>query len=200
VVVIHDPTVDRTTNGKGKVNQQPLAALKELDAGSSFSAQFKGELIPTLSEVFETIGKHLYINIELTNYTSQGDNLPELVAELVRQHGLVKRVVISSFYPRNLARFRRTLPGVPVCLLALSGIAGALARGFLVDWYHCDGLNPYFSNVTQSLILRQHIKRRLVNTWTVNQPTEMRRLVSLKVDGIITDNPTAACQTIKEMV
>jgi glycerophosphoryl diester phosphodiesterase len=60
VVVIHDQTVDRTTNGTGRVNDLPLAALLELDAGSHFDIAYKGESIPTLSQVFETVGRKDY--------------------------------------------------------------------------------------------------------------------------------------------
>lgn len=200
VMVMHDATVDRTTKGAGRVNQLTLAELKELDAGSPFDPRFTGEKIPTLAEVFEQIGQRLYINVELTNYHSRNDRLPELTADLVRKFNLMQRVVISSFYPQNLARFRQALPGVPVCLLALVGTAGLLARNILTNWYHCDGLNPYFSDVTSRMVEQQHKHKRLVNVWTVNQPEEMRRLVTLHVDGIITDDPGTACQIAREML
>jgi glycerophosphoryl diester phosphodiesterase len=77
VVVLHDQTVDRTTNGHGDLRQFSLADLRELDAGGPFSAEYQGERIPTLVEVFEAVGKQVYINIELTNYASTRDKLPE---------------------------------------------------------------------------------------------------------------------------
>jgi len=83
VVVIHDQTVDRTTDGVGKVNELVLAALKELDAGEKYDESFRGERIPTLDEVLESIGQKIFINIELTNYASPKDDLPLKVAEIV---------------------------------------------------------------------------------------------------------------------
>ena len=82
VVVIHDQTVDRTTNGSGEVQKMSLEAIRELDAGSFFDVQFKGEKIPLLSEVFEAVGKRIFINIELTNYASLIDELLNWKAEL----------------------------------------------------------------------------------------------------------------------
>ncbi len=196
VVVIHDQTVDRTTNSKGKVNGLPLAALKELDAGSHFSTDFKDEPIPTLEEVFEAVGQQLFINIELTNYASPHDRLPELAAALVRKHGLMQRVIVSSFNAANLVRFRQQLPGVPVCLLAPKGFIGLPARSLLIDWYRFSGLNPYFSDVTQAMVSGMHRKQRLVNVWTVNQPDVMHRMTELHVDSLITDDPALARQVM----
>ena len=86
VVVIHDATVDRTTNGHGRVRDLSLADLKKLDAGSFFSQAFAGENIPTLDEVFESFGKRTFINVELTNYSTPGDALVESVCMLVKKH------------------------------------------------------------------------------------------------------------------
>ncbi|MFN2146831.1 MAG: glycerophosphodiester phosphodiesterase, partial [Anaerolineales bacterium] len=75
VVVYHDLTLDRTTSGKGKLAEKSLAELKRLDAGSFMGQEFRGERIPTLDEVFETVGDTLLINVELTNYGSVLDRL-----------------------------------------------------------------------------------------------------------------------------
>src|SRR3972149_5202117 len=88
VVVIHDQTANRTTDGAGNVANLPLAALRELDAGSWLSAAFRGERIPSLDEVFEALGKKLFMNVELTNYATSFDTLIPKVAHLVKKHGL----------------------------------------------------------------------------------------------------------------
>src|SRR6266508_4216831 len=98
VVVCHDSTVDRTTDGKGRIKDLPLAELKKLDAGSFFSEKFHGEKIPTLEEVFESVGKRTFINVELTNYNSPRDQLVETVCMLVKKCGLQQRVMFSSFF------------------------------------------------------------------------------------------------------
>jgi glycerophosphoryl diester phosphodiesterase len=99
VVVYHDKTVNRITNGRGKLSELSLAELRELDAGSSFSEKFRGEKIPTLDEVFETIGKRAIINVELKNFSTPFDNLAEKVCEVVCRHTMEKNILFSSFLP-----------------------------------------------------------------------------------------------------
>ena len=125
VVVFHDATVERTTNGRGYVSKLTLSALRELDAGSFFSEKFKGEKIPTLEEVLETIGKRVFISIEFSNYyTFPHDGLVDKVCGLVKRFGLQDNVLFSSFLPSNLKRTRELLPEVPRALLALRGWKG----------------------------------------------------------------------------
>ena len=86
VVVLHDQSVDRTTNGTGNVAKLSFAALRELDAGKQFPGQFPGEKIPTLDEVFETVGKRVYMNIELKNYSTPFDLLVPKVTDIIKKH------------------------------------------------------------------------------------------------------------------
>ncbi len=192
VVVIHDQTVDRTTNGSGKVNQLPLAALKELDAGAFFGPQFAGEKIPTLAEVFESIGAKLYINIELTNYASPLDGLVDRVCALVQRYGLEDRVMFSSFNPFNLLRAGRLLPGVPRGMLTFEGASGAFLRGLPGRWAGPQALHPYLDDVTPELVASEHSRGRRVHVWTVNQEPDLRRMLACGVDGLFTDDPPLA--------
>ena len=84
VVVIHDLTVDRTTDGSGRVGDLPLAAIQELDAGYHFDQTFSGERIPTLEQVLEALYKKTLINIEIANYGSPLDDLPEKTCHLIK--------------------------------------------------------------------------------------------------------------------
>lgn len=200
IVVFHDQTVDRTTNRSGKVLELPLAALKELDAGTWFDAQFQGEAIPTLEEVFQAVGRRIFINIELTNYASPRDQLPDKVAEVIKQHSLEDWVMFSSFNPRALRRVRQRLPNIPRGLLALPGIPGFWARTPFTDWLvPYQALHPEIRDTHPGLIARQHAKNRRVHTWTVNDPADMERLFRWGVDGIFTDDPPLA-QKIRSQV
>ncbi|MBA4379077.1 MAG: hypothetical protein C0393_00030 [Anaerolinea sp.] len=162
VIVIHDQTVDRTTDGSGKITQMTLPALRELDAGSFFSEGFRGERIPTLDEVFETLGKRILINVELTNYATPFDALVPKVVELVRKHDLEKRVLFSSFFPHNLSRARRLMPGAPRGLLAWAGWKGVWSRTSGRRGPY-QALHPYFTSVNERLVQRVHAAGRRVH-------------------------------------
>ncbi len=196
VVVIHDQTVNRTTEGDGRVKDLTFAQLRELDAGSHFDFAFRGEPIPSLDEVFAALGHFLFINVELTNYNSITDNLPEKVAELVKRHNLARRVLFSSFNPIALIRIRRAIPETPIGLLAMPGRKGAWARSWPGRFMSVNSLNPEVSDATPALIEANHRIGRRVFVWTVNQAEDMRRLFAIKADGIFTDDPVLARQIL----
>lgn len=192
VIVIHDSTVDRTTNGRGRVKDLSLAELRVLDAGSFFSEQFKGEKIPTLDEVFETVGRRTFINVELTNYNTRRDSLVETVCMIVKKHKMQKHVLFSSFLASNLAKARSHLPEVPRGLLALNGLLGAWARSFGFAFGKYEALHPSLKDMTRQEAVRVHRLKRRVHVWTVNEEQDMHRLFSWGVDGIFTDDPLLA--------
>lgn len=199
VIVHHDMTVDRTTNGKGKVAQLSLAELRELDAGSFFSEKYQGEKIPTLDEVFETIGKRAIINVELTNYSTPRDSLVEKVCGLVRRHGLQARIIFSSFFAGNLKKAAAFLPEVPRALLALDGWKGMWARSFGFNFGDYYATHPYFTDISHQQVARVHKLKRKINVWTVNAEADLHRMIQWGVDGIITDDPVAAVRVAREM-
>lgn len=198
VVVIHDQTVDRTTPFHGKVSDFRLAELRKMDAGSHFDIAFKGEPIPTLEEVFKAVGQLTYVNVELTNYASPTDPLPEKVAELVRQFKLSHRVIFSSFNPIALSRIRRLVPEAPIGLLAFPGVKGWMARGWPGRLLKYHSLHPEVNDVSLSLVNRLHRQAGWVYVYTVNREEDMLHLFQIGVDGIFTDDPLLAQQTLKE--
>jgi glycerophosphoryl diester phosphodiesterase len=194
VIVLHDATVDRTTDSHGRIRDLSLAQLRSLDAGSFYSEKYRGEKIPTLEEVFETLGKRIFINVELTNYNTPRDHLVETVCMLVKKFSLQKSVMFSSFFASNLSKARAYLPGVPRGLLAFPGFLGAWARsfGFAFGRYHA--LHPNLKDVTPQQVQRVHRLNRRVHVWTVNAAEDMHRLFHWGVDAIFTDNPQLAVQ------
>jgi len=196
VIIIHDQTLNRTTNGSGPVAKQPLAALRELDAGAWYSADFRGEKIPTLAEVFEAVGNKLLINIELTNYATPFDGLTHEVAALVKKHHLEEHVIFSSFFPGNLYTAGQLLPAVPRGQLILEANSGWWQR-IAANLMKPEAEHPYLTDITIESVNRAHAQGRRIHAWTVNDPAEMRRLRSLGVDGIFTDNPLLARENFK---
>lgn len=196
VIVIHDPTVDRTTGAHGAVKDMPLADLRALDAGSSFSSQYAHEKIPLLEEVFEAVGTKTFINVELTNYNSPRDHLVESVCMLVKKFNLQKRILFSSFYASNLSKARSYLPDVSCGLLAMPGLLGAWARSFGFAFGEYAALHPNLRDVTSQQIQRTHRLKRRVHVWTVNLEEDIRRMFDWGVDGIFTDDPKLAHQVM----
>jgi glycerophosphoryl diester phosphodiesterase len=196
VIVIHDASVDRTTNGNGNVRSLPLAALRDLDAGAWFNEQFRGEHIPTLEEVFATLGKRIFINVELKDFVAPGDDLVPNVVELVKKFGLQETVMFSSFYQRNLLIAKRLLPEVSCGLLALPGFLGWPARTFGYRRKEYQAFHPNSKNVTLGLVNRAHAAGKRVHVYTVNDVEELKRLVGIGVDGIFTDDPAQALKVL----
>jgi len=198
VVVIHDMTVDRTTGAHGRVKDLTLADLRDLGAGSFFSEKFQNEKVPTLEEVFDTVGKRTFINVELTNYNSPRDHLVESVCNLVKKFGLQERVMFSSFFASNLSKALSILPEVPRGLLAFNGLLGAWARSFGFAFGKYQALHPNLNDTTRQQIQRVHRLKRRVHVWTVNEAEDMRRLFHWGVDGIFTDDPGLAVRVREE--
>ena len=196
VVVIHDPTVDRTTNGHGRVAQLTLRELRSLDAGSFFSEKYRGEKIPLLEEIFEAVGKKMLINVELKNSAAPPDQLVEKVCALVEKQGLEKKIILSSFLASNLKKAKRLLPKAPRGLLTVRGWKGAWARSFGFSFGDYAALHPYLTDVTKQQIVRVHRLKRRVHVWTVNKAEDMVRLNNWGVDGILTDDPQLALRVM----
>ena len=196
VVIIHDPAVDRTTNGHGRVAQLTSTELRSLDAGSFYSEKYRGEKIPLLEEVFETVGKKIFINVEFKNPAARHAQLVEKVCALVKQHGLEKRIAFSSLLASDLEKAKRLLPEIPCGLLALKGWMGGWARSFGFTFGDYVALHPYLTDATKQQIVRVHRLKRRIHVWTVNKVEDMLRLSNWGVDGIFTDDPQLALRAL----
>jgi glycerophosphoryl diester phosphodiesterase len=196
VVVIHDSTVDRTTDGKGRVSSLTLEAIRKLDSGKWFNEKFSGTKVPLLEEVFETIGREKLINIELKNYSTPFNGLVLKVCELIKRHNNHRQIILSSFYSSNLKIAAQALPEVSRALLAMPGPAGLWARSFGFMFGDFQALHPHISNTTREQVQRAHRLKRRVHVWTVNTPEEITRLRDWDFDGIITDDPQMAVRAL----
>jgi glycerophosphoryl diester phosphodiesterase len=199
VVVIHDFTVDKTTDGTGRVAEKTLAQLKALDAGIKFSPQFAGERIPTLSEVFETLEGKLLANVELKAPGKSHDvSLVAPVLEVVRQHGMERRVAFSSFNTHVLAAMKNLAPHIPVGVLYAPDSAAYARHAWLDPFELHQARHPHFSMVTGPFVRWCHVRGLQVNVWTVDDPAEMRRLIAAGVNAIITNKPDVLRDVLNE--
>ena len=180
VVIIHDELVDRTTNGHGLVSEMELAQLRTLDAGD-------GEQIPTLVQLFETMGDSLLYNIEIKEYQWRNKGLETAVFNLIQQYNLQNHVIISTFSPFALRRAQKAVAGtVPTALCRL------LEWKYQHHMYHFidgDADHPKHTMIDEQYMAWAKKRGYRTNTWTVDDPAEAQRLAKLGVHGIITNTP-----------
>ncbi len=196
VVVIHDSTVDRTTDGNGRVASLTLEAIRKLDAGKWFDEKFTGTKVPLLEEAFETIGRDKLINIELKNYSTPYNGLALKVCELIKRHDNYGQILLSSFYPSNLKIAAQALPEVSRALLAMPGLLGLWARSFGFMFGDYQALHPHISNASREQVQRAHRLKRRVHVWTANTSEEIIRLRDWGFDGIMTDDVPLAVRAL----
>lgn len=202
LVIIHDHTVDRTTNGNGRVNSLTLAQLKTLDAGYRWSNgqdgmfPFRGQgiTVPTLQEVFKAF-PNMRLNIDIKQ------SQPSLVrpfCRTIRESGMTNKVMVASFKPDVLNEFRRE------CAEVATSASAADVRAFLaLETSQPEAARPlrvvqalqvpeYAGGLlvlTREFVEAAHRRDLEVHAWTINDEAAMRRMLDLGVDGIITDYP-----------
>ena len=197
-VVIHDFTVDASTDGSGSVSDFTLAQLQSLDAGSWFGADWNGCRIPTLAEVFEAVGERLLVNVEIKTLPEQDDGIEQVVAREIADARMERRVLVSSFNPLALRRFRAIMPQVPIACLSFvdmppEWLEQSLALG-------CEAHHPQDEEVDAAFMTTARAAGRLVNVWTVNDAARALELQALGVDGIISDKPDLMLATLRGSV
>jgi glycerophosphoryl diester phosphodiesterase len=183
VVVVHDWTLDRTTDGTGPVRDRTLAEIRRLDAGTWFGPTFRGERVPTLAEVLAAVP--VAVNVELKPVGDDGLEVRALAA--VESAGALGRVVFSSFDPAALGRLRaRSRAATLAVLWEREAIADALE---LAERVAARALHLRKDAVTSDALARTVRAGLPVRAWTVNDPAESARLRAAGVAGIFTDFP-----------
>ena len=211
LVVLHDSTVDRTTNGSGSINQMTLAEAKKLDAGynwtkdggQTFPFRGKGVAIPTLKEVFSAFSK-MKFNIEPKPQTPATDL--KSFCKLIREYKLTDSVVVGSFNQGIIEEFRGECPEVA------TSASTTEVRNFLTMYK--TGLSRSASPAMQALQVPENIGLQIVtkefieaahernlevHVWTVNKSEDMKRLLEMDVDGIMTDYPDKLLELIERL-
>ena len=198
VVVMHDATIDRTTDGHGRLSDLTLEEIRRVDAGAWKSAEFKGERVPLLEEVLEAVGQRLLINIELKGMSLRGTGLEAKVAALIAQHDLIDRVIISSFNPFALRRVKRVNPYLACGLIHSPDLPIFLRNAWLAPLI--PGLNarhPHHSQVSKAIVDRFHAQGLVVSAWTINQAGIARSMIQAGVDGMFGDDPVLLRETLE---
>ena len=190
LVVMHNFTVDETTSGKGRVADHTAAELSKLDAGSHFNAKFANVGVPTLEDVLAvTMGK-IKLNIEIKSQDLMGGREVDPLVDLIQEHDLYDQVIVSSFNPIALLKLRHTDPQVALGMLYWGQQLPAFLREiWLSPILRPEAFHPHHTLIDDEYMVWANAVPAAVNTWTVNDPDEARRLAALGVNTIITDVP-----------
>ncbi|MCB2145110.1 MAG: glycerophosphodiester phosphodiesterase [Deltaproteobacteria bacterium] len=191
LVVIHDETVDRTTNGTGPVKALTLAQLGQLDAGSWFDPRFNAERLPTLAQVLDAVKGHLLVNIEIKPeaFEAEGpaDAVERQVLHLVHEKNMLDDVLVSSFEWQVLENLRKIDPDI-----ALGLLSEVPADENLLHWYQrVTGFSwhPDFRVLTQQQVNTLHDMGARVFPYAVDGEIDTRGMLAMGVDGLIVDDP-----------
>ena len=211
LVLMHDSTVDRTTDGSGPINGMTLEEVKTLDAGYNWTSDggktfpFRGSglTVPTLEELF-TAFPNVRINIDIKQ---EKPSLVESLCQAIRTFDMMDRVTVASFSSKLLKAFRRVCPEVTT-----SAGTGEVALFFIMNLVflgaaykpRCQAFQvPEYSSglhvLTKRFVDRAHDLNLEVHAWTINEVSDMVRMLALGVDGIITDYPDRLLDLLREM-
>ncbi|MBM4281559.1 MAG: glycerophosphodiester phosphodiesterase [Deltaproteobacteria bacterium] len=195
-IVLHDDTLDRTTNGRGKPTDHDADDLAALDAGSWFPGWGK-EPVPRLDEMFRAMPDGAVVNVEIKGPSPAFVSLERRVVDVIRAHWPRVQVIVSSFHPAQLLEVRRLAPELPIGLLFADDALLPLRTAWTAPLLVPDALHPPASAVTPSLV---HACRRAgirLNVWAVRDEHEAARLLAFGVDGLIVDD-VASCAPLFE--
>ena len=189
IIVIHDETLDRTSNSTGPVSERTLEEIQSLDAGSWFDEKFSGEKIPTLDEVFDRYKNEFRFHIEIKSKEAKG--LASRVYDLIRSYGLAQQTTITSFWKQWLIESRRYAPEIPTGWLVPLGyetewddsiIEEALQEGFTQ-------ICPRASLISPALVRTLHDSGFNVRCWGVYDEELMIKVVKAGADAMTLNFP-----------
>ena len=199
LVIFHDASVERTSNGTGFIRDLTYAQLLELDIGAWKSPEFAGQHIWTLGQLLDFCREaRMLLNLELKNYEVFYDGLEQRVIDEVCARGMQEQVFVSSFNHISMQRFKDLCPELET---------GLLYDKPLLDMEHyllpsnADNMHPRYMLLQYQPELMDlfHSRGMKVNTWTVNDEADMRDMIHRGVDGIISNYPNLLCRVADQI-
>ena len=192
LVVIHDTTVDRTTNGTGKVGDLTLEEIRQLDAGSWFSEAYAGEKVPTFEEVLAEFRGKVGILIEL-KAPELYPGVEEKIADALIERNMTipnnNKIIIQSFNHESMKKSKELLPNLSHGVLTGGSWADVTEEQLSQFAAYADYFNPTMNIVTDELVSDVHEAGMDIYPYTSRSQEQALRLFDLNVDGIITDYP-----------
>lgn len=210
LVIWHDDTLERNTNGTGTLESHTLEELKALDAGYTFTKDggktfpFRGQGVQlcTLDEALKACPEERF-NIDLK---SQEDEIAEVFIKVIRENKAEHRVCCASFHIGNLKKVRRLAPDILTSITTVEVIPRVIFRPFLSNRpskrkiiFQVPVAQGIFKVITPGFVKKWHKKDAVIMVWTINEEEEMRRLFQLGVDTVMTDNPKLVIKVAEEL-
>lgn len=193
-VVIHDHTVDRTTDGHGPVKGLTLAQVKALDAGGWFAPQYAGERIPTLDELLEWAKDRIPVSIEIKNGPVYYPGIEDQVVNALRRHRMVHSAIVISFDHASVLRTKQICPEV------LGGVLFACTPAVpssLALHARADILLPHWSNLTREMVDEARSHDLAISPWVIDDQEEMEWVLAHGVDAMATNYPGRLAALLK---
>jgi len=179
IIVIHDESIDRTTNGKGFVNALSLRELKAFRINGTYE-------IPTLAAIFDLVNQDCFINIELKSYEAT-DKVVSLIEKYVTKKGWkYNRFLVSSFDWNALQQVAFLNDKIPIGVLTETDLDLALA---FAKFIQAKSIHPHFHLLTKENTAQMQEKGLQVFPWTINELEDIQKIKKFNVNGIITDFP-----------
>lgn len=186
LIVCHDPTLDRTTDGSGWIGRMNAADIRQYDAGSYFAVRFRGEKVPLLDEVFDLVPPGILINVEVKH--SYDGRLEKALLSFLRERERLEQVVVSSFDHKCLYRMKQEEKGLRIGLLYAANLINH-ANYALMLGVGVHSLHPHHRLLEEEDVAKANSRGLATFPYTANDPDELHRLIRCGVTGIITDYP-----------
>ncbi|MCF6241585.1 MAG: hypothetical protein L3J74_09600 [Bacteroidales bacterium] len=196
IVVLHDPSIDRTTSGKGLVKDMTFREIRKYSAGSWFDEKFESEKIPTLDEVMLLINGKATLVIEIKAFDNYYQGIEKRVIDIIHKHKANNWVAVCSFDDSVLVKIHEL--DKKIVLHKLFILKFPFLKLFndgklrIVDFQYYDFVDEfsvYYPFANRRLIDKVHSLNKKINVWTVDDTTKINRLINLGIDGIITNHP-----------
>ncbi len=195
-VICHDTTIDRTSDGTGAICDLTLSEIKAHDFGVKFDEKYRGVTAPTLGEMLDVVKCLNPINLEIKKFREGEDNgeILDQFYNLLKEKDVIANTIVSSFDADILTQLKQRHPDIYTCFLYNRRLnAAAYAKSF-----GCSAIHPYHKTLKKISVKSAHARGMKVNCWTANEEDEIRKMIAVGCDGIITNYPDRAIAIAEE--
>lgn len=195
LVIIHDEDIKRTCDGQGLVRDMTYDELKKFDASATFRGVYGFNGIPTLREYFDLVkDTNVITNIELKTGIFEYPTIEKRVIDMIKEYGLEKKIILSSFNHYTVMRCKDIAPEIKRGFLSESWLIG---YGKYTAQNDCQCCHPIHCFLSEETVKEMHDAGCEINTWTVNEYEDIKRLSALGVDSLIGNFPDRMIEVLR---